>query len=116
LTDPAHQREESLEIETAQSDGTYVIRLHGELDLSNCDAADRALLQAEQTQADRILLDVDGVKFIDSSGLQVILRAKRRSDASGQRLRITRGRGHVADMFRLTALDMTLPFADSPAK
>jgi stage II sporulation protein AA (anti-sigma F factor antagonist) len=113
LTDPAQQQEEGLEIETAQNDGTYVVRLLGELDLSNCEAADRALLEAEQTQADRILLDIDGVKFIDSSGLQVILRAKRRSDASGQRLRITRGRGHVADMFRLTALDMTLPFADS---
>jgi anti-anti-sigma factor len=116
LTDPAYSQEESLEIATSQNDGTYVIRLRGELDLSSCDGADEALRRAEETQADRILLDIDGVTFIDSSGLQVILRAKRRSDAGGQRLRITRGRGHVADMFRLTALDMTLPFADSPVR
>ena len=115
LTDTAHQPDQTLEIETAEADGTYVIRLHGELDMSGCDTVDAALRQAEATQAPRIVLDVDSLRFIDSSGLQVILRAKRRSDSTGRRLRITRGTGHVADMFRLTALDMTLPFADRPA-
>ena len=33
--------------------------------------------------------------------------------SNGDRLRVTRGRGSVADMFRLTALDMTLPFASA---
>jgi anti-anti-sigma factor len=115
LTEPTTPRENALEIETAQADGTYVVRLRGELDLASCDAVDAALRAAERTNAARIVLDIDSVSFIDSSGLQVILRAKRRSDGSGKRLRITRGSGHVADMFRLTALDMTLPFADSPS-
>lgn len=112
--DPSTSREKALEIEAAEADGTYVVRLHGELDLAHCDSVDAALRAAERSQAPRILLDIDGVSFIDSSGLQVILRAKRRSDGSGRRLRITRGSGHVADMFRLTALDMTLPFAETP--
>ena len=101
-----------LEIETATEDGTHVIRLRGELDLSGCDALDAELRRAEEGDFERILLDVDELQFIDSTGLQVILRAKRRSDGTGRRLRITRGTGHVADMFRLTALDMTLPFAE----
>jgi anti-anti-sigma factor len=115
LTDPAISGDTALEIQTSQADETYVISLSGELDMSSCDAVDAALRQAEGTPAKRIVLDVDNLKFIDSSGLQVILRAKRRSDGSGRRLRITRGTGHVADMFRLTALDMTLPFADKPS-
>ena len=109
--DDPETREESLEIETAEEDGTYVIRLSGELDLSACEAVDAELHRAEAGAAKRILLDVNALEFIDSSGLQVILRAKRRADRSGRRLRVTRGTGHVADMFRLTALDMTLPFA-----
>ena len=112
LTSSTDQQDAPLEIETLEEDGTYVIRLRGELDLSSCDALDAALREAEDTPMKRILLDVDALRFIDSSGLQVILRAKRRSDSTGRRLRITRGTGHVADMFRLTALDMTLPFAD----
>jgi len=112
LTDPAHT--EPLQIETAQQDGTYVIRLLGELDMTSAPQVDEALLRAEATASARILLDVDSLEFIDSSGLQAILRAKRRADGTGRRLRITRGTGHVADMFRLTALDMTLPFAERP--
>ena len=114
MNDPAASRERSLEIETAEQDGTYIVRLRGELDMGSCDEVDEALREAEQTSATRIVLDVDSLSFIDSSGLQVILRAKRRSDNSGRRLRITRGNGHVADMFRLTALDMTLDFTESP--
>ena len=110
MTEPAIRGDRDLEIDTAQQEGTYVIRLSGELDMGSCEAVDEALREAEATAPDRILLDVDPLSFIDSSGLQVILRAKRRADSSGQRLRITRGTGHVADMFRLTALDMTLPF------
>jgi anti-sigma B factor antagonist len=102
---------EALKIESAQEDGTYVIRLAGELDLSSADALDAELRKAETGADERILLDVNGLEFIDSTGLQVILRAKRRADTDGRRLRVTRGTGHVADMFRLTALDMTLPFA-----
>ena len=109
MEDPS-ARKESLEIETAEADDTYVIRLSGELDMSSCEEVDAELCKAEDTDAKRILLDVEGLQFIDSSGLQVILKAKRRADRSGRRLRVTRGTGHVADMFRLTALDMTLPF------
>ena len=94
-------------------DGTYLIRLRGELDMSSVETVAAALKRAEETPASRILLDVDNLRFIDSSGLQVILRAKRRDDTLGRRLRITHGTGHVADMFRLTALDMTLPFAEN---
>ena len=110
MDDPAAS-EQRLEIQTATEDGVYVIRLRGELDMASCDAVDAELRRAEAGSADRILLDVNELQFIDSSGLQVILKAKRRADISGRRLRITRGTGHVADMFRLTALDMTLPFS-----
>jgi anti-anti-sigma factor len=111
VSEPASAPDKDLEIEVREDDGTYVIRLSGELDLGNTDAVDAALLKAEVSGAKEILLDVDSLRFIDSSGLQAILRAKRRADAGGKRLRVTRGTGHVADMFRLTALDITLPFA-----
>ncbi len=50
--------------------------------------------------------------YIDSSGLETLLAASRRSASNGGRLQLTRGKGHPADMFRLTALDQTLPFTD----
>ena len=100
-----------LEIRTEHEGDTYVIRLVGELDLAVCDLTERSVLAAEASDAKRILIDIDSLTFIDSHGLRVLLTAQRRDqEASSDRLRITRGTGHVAELLRLTAMDQTLPF------
>lgn len=98
-----------LEIRAGQEADTYYLRLIGELDLSGREATEAALLQAEESQAETILLDLDGLWFIDSTGLKLLLDAKRRDEESG-RLRMTRGSGHVAELLRLTGLARALPF------
>ena len=99
-----------LQIRAGQEGNCYIVRLVGALDVAGAGAVEMALVQAEATTATRILLDIDELSFIDSTGLETLLRAKRRTDSSGARLRVTRGTGHVADMLRLTMLDLTLPF------
>jgi anti-anti-sigma factor len=108
--DRTHERIDRLEIEAGQEGDEYVIRLIGTLDASTRRQFEEALQQAEASSAPRLLLDINRLVFIDSSGLQAILAAKRRSDADAERLRLTRGTGHVADMLRLTALDRVLRF------
>ena len=97
-------------IDATQEGRTYVIRLKGKLDLARCPRLDRALEVAESSQASRILLDLQELTIIDGAGLHALRAACRRSASSGDRLRVTRGRGNVAEMFRLTALDVKLPF------
>ena len=58
------------------------------------------------------MVDLDGLSFIDAAGLRVLVGAARRSADNGDRLSLTRGTGEVSRMFRLTLLDLTLPFAD----
>lgn len=112
MTDPGESSgQRGLRIDAGREGDQYTIRLGGELDLDNVERLDQALLEAEASDAALILLDVDDLRFIDSTGLRVILRATRRAERTGHRLRLTRGRDYVADMFRLTALDRTLPFA-----
>jgi anti-sigma B factor antagonist len=101
-----------IEVECCQEGGVYIIRVRGELDLASCPELEEAIELAERTDAVRIVIDVNGLDFIDSTGLRVLLVAKRRADSDGKRLLFTRGRGHVADMFRLTGLDKTLPFLE----
>jgi anti-anti-sigma factor len=104
-----------LEIKARIEGGTFLIELSGELDMNTRAEFDRVLAEAEASDAGRILIDLDQLQFVDSTGLQGILAAKRRLATQPDRLRVTRGTGFVADMFRLTALDKTLPFADPPA-
>lgn len=107
--------ESGLKIETREEAETFTVAVAGELDLASTDTLDAALAEAERSEATVVLLDIDELDFIDSTGMQAIVRAARRSESGAGRLRITRGRGHVAAMFRLTALDHTLPFVGPPA-
>jgi anti-sigma B factor antagonist len=98
-------------ISAAEDGHTYVIRVAGELDLSGCPRLDHALREAEVSHAVRILLDLDELTFIDAAGLSVLVAAWHRSITDSNRLQVTPGRGNVASMFRLTALDLVLPFS-----
>ena len=99
-------------IRGADDSDAYVIRVEGELDLTGCSDLDSALAEAERSQRGRIVVDLDGLRSIDAHGLQALLTAARRSASNG-RLRLTRGTGEVSRMFRLTMLDLTLPFTDA---
>jgi anti-anti-sigma factor len=101
-----------LTIEAADEPDAYVIRVEGELDLPGCSDLESALAEAERSQGGQIVVGLDGLRSIDARGLQTLLVASRRSASSGSRLRLTRGTGEVSRMFRLTMLDLTLPFTD----
>lgn len=102
-----------LNIDGAEQPDAYVIHIEGELDAARCPDLESALADAEQSQAGRIVVDLDRLNSIGASGLQTLLRASRRSASNGDRLRLTGGRGDVALMFRLMMLDQTLPFTES---
>jgi anti-anti-sigma factor len=101
-----------LTIHAEQMRDVYVIALVGELDLAGCADLDLALSEAERTPVARIVVDLEKLTYIDSSGLEALVEACRRSASNGNRLELTPGIGHPADMFRLTTLDMTLPFTE----
>ena len=99
----------ALEVEPRTDGDTYVLALSGELDLYGFDRFELALEAALNSDSPRVLIDLTDLEFIDSTGLQSLVRAKRRAGGDG-RLRVTRGRGEVAAMFELTGLDRVLPF------
>ena len=80
----------------------------GEMDLATADVVDRELQKAEASDARRIILDLSGVEFIDSSGLKVLVHAARRSDSDSNRLAVMPGAGQVAETLRLTGIEKLL--------
>ncbi len=100
------------EVSAAQEGDTFVIRIEGELDLAQRPLLEQALAESDASESRWVLLDLDQLTFIDAAGLHALLAASRRSAANGNRLHLTRGSGEVAEMFRLTALNLTLPFGE----
>ena len=104
----------ALRIDVLAGPDAYLICLHGELDVAGIPELDLALTEAEESETDRILLDLEALTFTDASGLNALERAGHRSAQNGNRLWISRGTGQVATMFRMTGLDSSLPFARHP--
>jgi anti-sigma B factor antagonist len=67
-------------INTRRDGDSAAIALSGELDLASADELDAAIRSAEEAGTGRVVVDLSGVSFIDSTGLSVLLRAKKRSD------------------------------------
>jgi len=89
---------------------SVVVRVRPPVDADACHELGAQLADAEASDAKRILLDLDALESIDARLLHVILKASRRAMYDGDRLRVTRGNGHVSAIFRLTALDQTIRF------
>jgi anti-anti-sigma factor len=101
-----------LEIRTQRSGDEHVIVLDGELDLDGAERVNRELLRAEASGVRRIVLDLSALRFIDSTGIRLILAADARSRSDGDRLALIPGPRAVHRVFELTGIAERLPFEE----
>lgn len=87
-----------------------VIAVTGELDIANACFLEAALLGVEASGAEEVVLDMTGVQFLGSVGLQVILDADERARGCGRRLTLLTSAA-VRWMTDLTGLTASLPIA-----
>jgi anti-sigma B factor antagonist len=62
---------------------TWVVTVTGELDLATAPQLEAVFEGVDATPSDRVLVDLAGVTFLDSSGIRALVRAKRRLDGVG---------------------------------
>ena len=84
------------------------IALGGEVDFHTAGRL-QALIDAEcQGRADRVVIDLSAIEFVDSHGLRLLADAHRRLASDGRRLEIMRPPDPVWHAFVLTGLDEVL--------
>jgi anti-sigma B factor antagonist len=103
-----------LDLSTEQREGGAVVRLAGELDLSQADNFSEELSRAEASDPPVLVVDLRGVSFMDSTGLRLLLAALRRAEPAGRRLVIVRGQEQVRELFRVARLDDVFELVDDP--
>jgi anti-sigma B factor antagonist len=100
---------------TLSSAGDALIALTGELDLSGVPALDQEIEElAASPDVKRVILDLRGLAFLDSSGLRVVALAARRLSAADRSLVLVRGRESVQRVFEITRMSERLEFVDDP--
>jgi len=100
---------EPFEIEIIERDDALVLVVEGEIDIATAPLLEQRLTEAEATDAPTVIIDLDRVSFMDSTGLQVLV-AHSLSEANGNRILLTRGSPQVQRLFTVSGMLDHLPF------
>jgi anti-anti-sigma factor len=94
--------------EDAGSEGERVIRLRGELDIESAPDLERALLRSRPAHQ-RVVLDLAELKFMDSTGLRVLLRARAAADEGHWEIGLRNVPPTIRRLFDMTGVHAALP-------
>ena len=89
------------------------ITLEGELDLATAPEVEAAL--REPVEQERLVLDLRGLTFMDSSGLRLLMGAQTRATEDDRRLALVRGPDAVHRVLEITHMDERFEIVDDPA-
>jgi anti-sigma B factor antagonist len=82
-----------------------IILLTGEIDLHEAPHVKEKLLHVIEAKLPRVLVDLSGVTYIDSSGLALFIEAMQRVHAYGGKFRLCSLRPGVRSIFDIARLD-----------
>jgi anti-anti-sigma factor len=106
----------TLSLHTYQETDSVRVEVSGELDLSSALTFEEELRRIENACMPALLvLDLRSLKFMDSTGLRLILSAHARAVNRGRKLAIVEGGEAVRRIFRLTGVLERLNFVEAPA-
>jgi anti-sigma B factor antagonist len=103
--------EEIFQIDEREQDGRTVLALSGELDFGTADAVQRRLGELRDARRP-VLLDLDRLTFMDSTGIRLVLTACDDASGSGWEFRVTRGSEHVRRVLEAARVIDRLPYDD----
>src|SRR5437867_4647340 len=89
----------------ATPDPANVLPLEGEIDLHASPRVERALASIIKKRPSTVVVDLSGVRFIDSSGLAVLIRAMQDVQTYGGRLTLSGMNDKVRPIFEMARLD-----------
>jgi anti-sigma B factor antagonist len=91
-------------IEVTRSDGITVVAPQGDLDLTAADELKRAIVDVIDRGETRLIIDLGGVAYIDSSGLHVLVVSMKRARASHGDVKVCGLQPDVRSIFEMTRL------------
>ncbi|MEU2289139.1 STAS domain-containing protein [Streptomyces sp. NPDC013178] len=97
----------NLTVTTQQHDDRSVVTVAGEIDFASCPALEEATMVIP-LDGKTLHLEMSEVSFMDSTGLNLLLKLRRRLLAEGGHLLVTGLQTQPASVLRLTATDTLL--------
>lgn len=94
-------------------DDVAIVAVSGELDVALCIKLAPELDAAVRSTVRAVIIDLEGVSLVDSSGIALLLNAYRHLDHAGRQLAIACPMGSPRRGLELTGLDRHLPMHET---
>jgi anti-anti-sigma factor len=99
---------------SVDSDGvTLFVRLYGELDLTCEERFNEEVRNLDKKHFDRVLFDLSGLTFIDSSGLWLLHVEFQRIKSAHLEVAILRGSDQARSILETTGLNKVMPVVEA---
>jgi anti-sigma B factor antagonist len=92
-----------------------VLPLSGDLDVAGATAVYKRLLRLELHPGDQLVLDLSELRFMDSTGIRLLLQARQHAMLHGAGFGVVRGPDPVMRVLELVGLDEQLELVAGPA-
>lgn len=101
----------SLEVQARQTDnGATVLAPTGRLDVAGAPALRDAITGVASDGSPRVVIDMEGVSFVDSTGLGSVIAALKQIRRQQGELRLAAPNQQVRVVLELTTLDRVFPY------
>ena len=98
-------------MQLAEQGDRVLVQAWGEIDFGSASTFEVALRRAIEANAHGVMLDLRGVTFIDSTGLQVLASAATMAQASRRELTLLDASPQVQHVIEMSGLQDLLPLA-----
>lgn len=105
-------RRTELRIQTVRVGTRTELSLAGDLDLISAPELESELMAVESPDAGELLIDLEEVQFIDSTGLRSLLGATKRAHAAGQKLLVRHAGDQARCLFEIAGVTEQFSFED----
>ena len=94
----------ALSLSSHREGDTVTIVVQGDVDLSNAEQLEQAISTAGADDATGIVVDLAGVPFLDSAGINALVKGRRWADEHHRSMRVTGARGLVREVLDMTGV------------
>ncbi len=102
-----------LRTEVSEIAGWTIVSVYGEVDVATTPDLRELLIKLVAEGSNRLVLDLEGVDFLDSTGLGTIVSILKRTRTHGGDLRLVCTQARITRLFEITGLDKALPLLPS---
>ena len=102
-----------LRLEVSEQDGWSVMQVGGEIDVATAPRLREQLIKLVNEERFRIVVDLEEVDFIDSTGLGVLIGARKRVRTHDGDVKLVCTEPRIVKVFEITGLDQVFQIHSS---